>query len=721
MSRICIKQHDSTDCGVACLASVLAFYELGVPLAQIRKHTGTDKNGTTLLGLLQAAQKLGLDAKGIRCDWASLHKIPKPAIVHISFEKTADHYVVVYKVKRDTIVIMDPADGRMHKRSIKMFKSGWSGVAMLLFPNENFKNGNHRPSVMERFWYLLKPHRAILLQAFVGALVYTLLGFSTAIYIQKLTDFVWVGGNRNLLNLLSIVMIILLTLQILIVSFKDIYLIRTGQLIDLRLILGYYKHLLKLPQQFFDTMQVGEILSRINDAVKIRTFINTVALNLAVNSLIVLFSFALMFAVFWKLALLMLLIIPLYLSVYLITNCLNKKTERQLMEASATLESQLVESLSSIRTIKNFGLEGFANIQTEECFVKLLQKAYRSALNYVFSMNSTSMISALFTIILLWSGSGYVLNREITPGELFSFYAILGYFTGPVSGLIKANKEIQSALIAADRLFEIIDLEIEKIPANGSKSMNISGDILFRDVSFAYTGRPDLFTHLDLCIPEGKITALLGESGSGKSTIVHILQKLYPIQKGKISIGGVDLSCLDVLALRECMALVPQEIHLFSGSVVANIAVGDCQPDMERIIALCTTLGLMGFIEHLPDGFHTHLGENGALVSGGQKQRIAIARALYKDAPILVMDEATSSLDSRSEYTIHQALRTLQRQQKTILLITHRLSSVPLADTILVIQGGRVVEAGQHEQLYAKKGPYYHLWQRQLPPQELAV
>src|SRR5690606_24297815 len=232
------------------------------------------------------------------------------------------------------------------------------------------------------------------------------------------TDYVLVDGNLKLLNLLGVVMVVLLALQILVGIFKDVFLIKTGQLIDSRLILGYYKHLLKLPQQFFDTMRVGEIISRINDAVKIRAFINGVSLNLTVNVLILIFSFGLMFTYYWKLALIMLIVIPLYSLIYFVMNKLNKKTERKVMEQSAELESQLVESLNSVGTIKRFGLESFANAKTEVRFVGLLKTGYKSALNSIFSGTSTNFISQLFTVILLWTGSGFVIERQITPGEL---------------------------------------------------------------------------------------------------------------------------------------------------------------------------------------------------------------------------------------------------------------------------------------------------------------
>jgi len=715
MAKITIKQHDITDCGAACLASVSAHYNLQLPIASIRQYAGTDKKGTNVLGLIEAAEKLGFEAKGVRGELDSLFKIPKPAIAHIIVKEQLQHYVVIYEVTKSYIKIMDPGDGKIHKKTHKEFLKEWTGVLVLLLPKEEFTPTNEKVSVLKRFWFLLKPHKFVLLQALIGAVIYTLLGFSTSIYIQKITDYVLVGGNTKLLNLLSIIMLLLLVLQIIIGIFKDLFLIKSGQQIDARLILGYYKHLLKLPQQFFDTMRVGEIISRINDAVKIRAFINDVSLSLTVNILILFFSFGIMFMYYWKLALIMLLVIPLYLVVYLIINKLNKKTERKIMESSAELESQLVESLNSVGTIKRFGLESFANIKTETRFINLLHIGYKSALNSVFSGTSTTFIAQLFTIILLWSGSYFVIEREITPGELLSFYAIIGYFMNPVASLIGANKQIQNALIAADRLFEIMDLEREENTEKVVLKKEKIDDIEFKNVVFRYGTRVQVFTDFNLKIKKGNITAIVGESGSGKSTLISLLQNLYPIQKGGITIGDLDLKYIQHESLRELVSVVPQKIDLFAGNVIDNIAVGDFTPNMELIIDICKSIDILKFIESLPNGFNTYLGENGATLSGGQKQRIAIARALYKKPEVLVLDEATSSLDSTSENYIQKAIERLRQDNKTIIIIAHRLSTVINADEIVVLEKGKVLEQGNHKQLYAKKGHYYNLWQQQMP------
>jgi ATP-binding cassette, subfamily C, bacteriocin exporter len=710
-----IKQRDVTDCGAACLASIAAYHKLRIPVSRIRQLASTDKKGTNLLGIIEASTKLGFDAKGVRGNLDSLAKIPMPAIAHVVVNEVLQHYIVIYNVTPTSIQVMDPGDGNIHKYTLEEFKKLWTGILVLVWPNQNFKAGNNKVSVLFRFWSLVRPHKTAIFQALLGALVYTIIGLSTSIYVQKIVDYVLVDGNRNLLNLMSIVMILLLVIQIFISTAKSIFILRTGQLIDVQLILGYYKHILKLPQQFFDTMRVGEITSRINDAVKIRVFINDTLINIAVNFFIILMSFALMFTYYWKLACVILLIIPFYSIIYFITNKFNKKIERKLMENSADLGAQLVESLNSVSTIKGFGLENYTNLKTEFRFVTLLKAVYKSGINSILSSNASEFLSRIFTIILLWIGAGFVLDNQITPGELLSFYALIAYFTGPVSNLIGLDKSIQNAVIAADRLFEIMDLKGEENENKVKLTPDMIGDINMKNVSFRYGSRTKVFNGINLTIERGKVTALIGESGSGKSTLISLLQNLYPIQEGSITIGSYDLKYIENKSLRNIVSVVPQKIDLFSGNVVDNIAIGDHEPDMKRIISICSDLGILQFIDKLPQGFNTYLGENGASLSGGQKQRIAIARALYKDPAILILDEATSSLDSASERHVQYMINYLQSQEKTVILISHRLSTVLNADKIIVLSDGKVVEEGRHEELITKQMHYYNLWRQQFP------
>lgn len=708
-----IKQHDVKDCGAACLSSVAAYYGLNLPIAKIRQICHTDTRGTNVLGMIQGLNKMGFNAKGVKAGLDALSQIPLPAVAHVVIAGQLQHFVVIYKVEKISIQVMDPGYGNMQKYSFEDFSKIWTTVLILLEPNEYFEQRNEKTSVYGRFWKLIQPHKSVVFQALFGAIIYTVLGLSTSIYIEKITDYVIIDGNLRLLNLLSIGMIVLLLFQIFIGALKSVMVLETGQRIDKYLILGYYKHLLSLPQRFFDTMKVGEIISRVNDAVKIRTFINDVSVQIVVNVFIVIFSFALMFSYYWKLALVLALVIPLYFCVYWVTNKLNKKVERKLMEDAAELESHLVESLNSVRTIKQFGIETFSNNITDQRFSALLNTVFKSVMNSLYSGNSAEFLSRIFTIILLWVGSTYVVDRTITPGELFSFYALIGYFTGPVTELIGMNKIIQNAIIASDRLFEIMDLEREELTDKFDLKKEHVGDIIFSQISFSYGSRVDVFEDFNCVFKNGETTAIVGESGSGKTTIAGLMQNLYPVKKGKITIGQYDLNYISNHSLRHIVSVVPQQIDLFSGNVIDNIALGDDFPDMERILDVTKRLGILSFIEKLPNGFQTYLGENGALLSGGQKQRIAIARAIYKDPEILILDEATSSLDTESEQIIQHTLQEYKAVGKTMIVIAHRLSTIANADNILVLKEGKVVEQGTHAQLLAAPSIYKSMWDKQ--------
>ncbi|WP_192178721.1 peptidase domain-containing ABC transporter [Mesorhizobium amorphae] len=707
------KQRDITDCGAASLASVAAFYGYKLPLSRIRQYASTDRSGTTVLGLTEAAQKLGFIAKGVKGGFDSLYKIPKPAIAHVIVKEVLHHFVVIQAIDARWVIVMDPAYGEIRKLPHEEFKRQWTGVLVLLVPADTFKRREETTSPLARFARLLAPHRAVMAQALVGALVTTILTLSTAIYVQKIVDHVITAGNRNLLNLMSVAMLLILVAQILINFLRNRLVLQTGQKIDVHLILGYYTHILSLPQKFFDSMRMGEIVSRMNDAVKIRNFLNDVSINMFVDVLMILFSLGLMFIYSWKIALVVAVSIPLYLLVYWTINRLNRKRQRAIMENAADLEAQLVESLAAVSTIKTSGMESFANFKVETRFIKMLHSVYSSGLISIFGDNASNFLSTLFTIVLMWFGTTLALDQTITPGELLSCYTLLGYVTRPVASLIQTNRIVQDAFIAADRLFEIFDLEQETSGGDIDATKSNLGDIRLENVTFRYGAQPELFQDLSVTFRRGEMTAVVGESGSGKSTLAALLQNVYPHEGGRIQIGPFALQDLSTVSLRKAIAAVPQSVDVFSGSMIENIALGEFEPDIEKILQICDQLGLRELIDRWPGGLQTHLGENGVRLSGGEKQRLALARALYRDPEILILDEATSSLDSVAEAFVLRVIEDLRRDGKTIVVIAHRLSTIRGADTIVVLDKGRIVAEGRHGDLLTADGAYARLWRAQ--------
>jgi ABC-type bacteriocin/lantibiotic exporter with double-glycine peptidase domain len=712
-----IRQHDPTDCAAACLSSIAAHYGTRIPLPRIRDLACTDQRGTTVLGLVRAAETLGFLAKGVRGTYQSLAAVPKPVVAHLDLGGGLQHYVVLYAITPKYVVLMDPADGQVHRVPPDDFRARWTGVLVLAVPAEGFAPLRRVGSGVRRLYSLLVPHRTILVQSLVGAGFHTMLGLSTAVYVQQLVDRAVPDGNRSLVNLMGVAMLAVLAVQLTLAWSRDRITLATGQKIDAALILAYHRRLLELPQRFFDTRRIGEITSRLGDAVKIRSFINDVALDLAISAGVVVLSLALMLTYSRSLALVAFAAMPLYALIYRISDHLNRSTQREVMERAADVEAELVEGLQAAATIRSFGAESWAALRVEVRLVRMLRAVYRSGINSIGATTALTAVSRMVTIALLWIGAGLVISRALTLGELMSFYALSGYLTGPVVALVAANRSIQDALIAADRLFEIMDLDREEAEPGPALLESIRGDIRFEGVTFRYGVRPPIFTDLSLTIRDGQMTAIVGESGSGKTTIAALLQRLYPLETGRLTIGGRDLRHFSRSSLRRRIGVVPQQVRLLPTTVAANIALGEPEPDLERMLELCDQLGVTAFVDRLPAGFRTALGAEGASLSGGERQRLAIARALYRDPQIVIFDEATSSLDPASEGYVRDAVERIRRAGKTIVMISHRLTSIMDADRIVVLGGGSVLEQGSHGELLERAGPYRDLWSSQHPPE----
>lgn len=493
----------------------------------------------------------------------------------------------------------------------------------------------------------------------------TVLSLAGAIYLGRIVDPVIPDGNQALLNLMALGMLAVLVFRIVLGVFQSLIMLRVGQALNATLLLGYYRHLLSLPQQFFDTMRVGEMLSRMGDAVRIQAFINSGVLNLALSALVMLFSFWAMFFFAWQLAVLSAAMAAGYAILYWVVNRINRFFERRQMESGAELEAHLVESLNAASMMRQFRLEWLANLRTENRLVELLKLGWRSAMAGLWTGNAGAVLSQCYAIGLLWMGAGLALAAELTPGKLMTCYALSGHLVGPIQTLLGMNQTIQSALIAADRLFEIMDLEAEADGGEVELPAGQLGDIRLEKVTFKYPGRTETLREVSLTIPVGKITAIIGESGSGKSTFLALLQRLYPLDSGKIYFGETDIRFIRAASLRRHIAAVSQKMNLLAGTIAENIAPGEFPPNLPKVERICRELSLAAFIDALPKGYDTLLNENATNLSGRQRQRIAIARALYADASILLLDEPTASLDAEAEEKLTAVIRRLRKEGKT--------------------------------------------------------
>ena len=382
------------------------------------------------------------------------------------------------------------------------------------------------------------------------------------------------------------------------------------------------------------------------------------------------------------------------------------------MERSADLQAQLVELLDLIGTIRRFGIEDFTNVKTENRFIAMLRSIFAAAKGGLYVSGGIQIVEQSMVIAILWIGSSQVIDQNITPGTLMMFYSLVGHVTTPISSLISSNSTIQEALIVSDRLFQIMDLE----QINNDKitlSTDMIGDICFDNVTFRYGSRKFVFDNFNLTIQKGRTTAVVGESDSGKTTLISLLQNIYPIQRGEIKIGDYDIGRIANKSLREKVCVVPQQLELFAGTVIENIVLGVTNPDMQRVVEVIKKLGLENFIDDLPQGLDTRIGEYGASLSGGKRQRLAIVHAVYCNPEIILFDEATSSLDTLAEKYVKQVIKQLASEGKMIVIIAHRLGTVHDADTIVTLSHGKIVEMGTHVELLAKGGVCSSLWNEQ--------
>lgn len=673
--------------------------------------------GTSALGIIQAAEKLGFSAKGVKANKPEdiFGEIPLPAIAHVVIDKSMLHYVVIHKISEKEIVVADPAKGIVKYKPSDFFNS-WTGILLIMTPTADFKKGNEVKGVFTRFFDFLKPQKGLLLNIFLVSLLITAFGIIGSFYFKFLLDDIVPNNLRESLTVFSIGFILLAVFKVITEAFRTQLLIHLGQRLDIPLMLGYYDHVVNLPMNFFGTREVGEIISRFNDASKIRQAISGVALTMMIDVIMVLVGG---FILYYQSSLLFgITIVPLILYgiIVFIFKSNIEKVNRETMEGNAKLTSYLVESLNGIETIKAFNAEREVNLETEKRFIKFIKAIFKNEYINNIQVSLKSLVKGIFAIVILWIGTVQVLNGKISFGELLTFNALLVYFLNPIENIINLQPTLQTAVVAAERLSEILDLSLEKAEDEHKKinPNSLNGKIEFKNIDFRYGTRQLILKNINMTINKGERVALVGESGSGKTTIAKLLLNFYQCEKGEIIVNDYNLLDINVEALRDKIAYISQETFLFNGTIIENLMLGNPYLTYEEIIEACKKAQIHDFINSLPLRYNTLVEENGSNFSGGQKQRLSIARAILRKPEILIMDEATSNLDSITEKAIEKTIHEFSEGMITI-IIAHRLSTIMRCDNIYILEKGEIKEQGSHKELLEKQGRYYELWKEQLP------
>jgi ATP-binding cassette subfamily B protein len=723
----CIKQHDITDCGAACLATISKQYGFRTTITRIREVAGTDKQGTNAFGIIKAAEQLGFSAKGVKGDkTAFFSDFPLPCIAHVIVDGSLLHYVVIHKISKKEVVIADPGRGIVKLTPEEFFgekaddgkapKYQWSGVLILMVPTQTFEKGDETKGLFQRFFHLLLPQKKLLLHVFVASMLLTILvlGILGSFYFKVLIDDILTAGLLKTLHVLSVGIILLNIFKVLLSAFRSHLLLYLSQKLDIALLLGYYKHVLELPMNFFGTRKVGEIISRFNDATKVRDAISGATLTIMIDTIMVIVGGAILYSQNGYMFGVTLVVVVLYLVIVLSFNKWYKKLNQAQMENNAQLTSYMVESLNGIQTVKAYNAERKVNLETETKFIRLLRSIFK--LSWVNNLQGSlvGFVELTGGIVILWVGAYHVIKGNISIGQLITYNSLLAYFLDPVKNLINLQPQMQTAIVAADRLGEILDLETEKTGYEEKKLSpdSLKGDINLKNVTFRYGTRRPVLEHITMHIKQGERIALVGESGSGKTTLSKLLLNLYSPEEGEVLINNNNIKDIKLEALREKIAYIPQETFLFSGSIMDNLTLGLDDVKVEEVIEACKKAQAHEFINDLPLRYETRLEENGSNLSGGQRQRLAIARAILKKPDILILDEATSNLDSITERAIESTIEEYSKGMTTI-IIAHRLSTIKRCDMIYVMGNGKIVEYGNHEQLINYQGKYSMLWGQQ--------
>jgi len=706
----CVRQTDITDCGAACLATVAHTHGLKIPLALIRQYAGTDTRGTNILGLVEAAQRLGFEARGVRGSVEALTQVPLPCIAHV-VQAGLLHFVTILRVTARAVTVADPACGIV-RHPIDRFKSIWSGVLVLLVPTRTFQRVDACSGRRRGLLLLLRQNRFLLFEILLATVFLTLLGLATSLYLQVILDRVLVSRDRSLLGWLSAGLVVLVLIRASFGAVRGTLLAYVSRAVDLSLMLGYYRRILDMPLQFFETRASGEILSRLADAVKVRTMICGSTLTLLVDTATIVAGFAVLLCFNGRLALSVFPVVPLMASTLYAVSRPMRRAQRSALELAAELQSRLVESIAGIATIKAFRAEKKEGHKAEAGLVCLLRETFGATLWGVTSGLSGEIVASLTIVSLLWSAGWMVMAGELTVGQLVACYSILLYLLQPVGRLADLNQQVQDAWIAAERLFEILDLQPEGAESSGKLVLthDLQGRVELQEVGFRYGTRDPVLREITFTIPPRSLLALVGASGSGKSTLARLLLRFHDPQAGQVSIDGHDLRDLNLQSLRSQIGYVDQDAFFFSGTIEENLMLGTQGRDADAAFRAVCAVGLEDFVLRLPQRLGTRIGERGLTLSAGQRQRLALARVLVSDPPILVLDEATSHLDADAERHILCLLQKL-KQRKTIVMIGHRLGLARHADRIALLSGGRILEQGTHEELLDARGAYWSLWQ----------
>lgn len=699
--RTFVPQIDMRDCGVAALASVAKYYGSDYSLAHLRELAKTNKEGTTALGLVEAAKKIGFETRAIKAEMSlfEMEDVPYPFIAHVNKDGKLQHYYVIYKSTKDYLIIGDPDPSvKVTKMTKERFEKEWTGVTLFMGPEPSYKPHKDKKNGLWDFLPLIFKQRSLIANIVFASLLVTLINILGSYYLQGILDEYVPNQMKSTLGIISIGLVVTYVLQQMMTFARDYLLTILSQRFTIDVILSYIRHIFELPMSFFATRRTGEVISRFSDANSIIDALASTILSLFLDFSIVIIVGGVLLIQNSNLFKLVLCSVPIYT---LIVFAFMKPFERMnhdVMQSNAMVNSAIIEDINGIETIKSLTSEEVCYQKIDGEFIDYLDNSFRLSKLSILQTSLKQGAQLILNVLILWTGAQLVMGNTISIGQLITFNMLLSYFTNPLENIINLQTKLQSAKVANTRLNEVYLIESEFGQSDDTYQEGIAdGDITVTDLSYKYGFGRDTLTDVSLTIRQGEKISFVGVSGSGKTTLAKMLVNFYQPYKGHIDFNGQNISRIDKKTLRQHINYLPQQSYIFSGSVLENLTLGAARGITQAdILKACEIAEIRQDIENMPMGFQTELSD-GAGLSGGQKQRIALARALLTKSPVLILDEATSGLDVLTEKQVIDNLLALK--DKTIIFVAHRLSIAERTDRIVVIDHGRVVETGSHQDL----------------------
>ncbi len=700
-------QNDATDCGAACLHIILKYYKKNISIGYLRDLANVSKDGSNISSILKAARLLGLDGSGVKTNYDGLNNVNMPSIAHWQ----GYHWIVIFEKNPEYVIVSDPAIGR--RKILKDdFIEGWTGIIIEIFKTPKLDGLKSHKTSIQRFSPYFTNNKKILFEIFIASVIISVLGMISPIFTQALIDNVLINKNYSILNLMLIGMISLSIFSSIIDVLRNMLVTYLSMKIDAEMILNFYSHILSLPTKYFENRRAGDTISKFAENTKIRHFLTSQSIGTLLN-IIMLFTYFTFMSYFSPKLTLMVFpsIFILVLSTYIISPILRKK-DNDIYLKSGDYSSFMIESVTAIQSIKQVAGELKNRWKWEDLFNSLSNKEYEGSLLGLNFNSATSFINLIISTVFFYYASTLVMSYEITIGQMLAFNGILGSFMGAFMGIIHTWDSFQSVIVSINRLNDVFDSKPEE-PDDKALMPPIKGNIVFENVSFTYGNKKPVIKNINLVVEAGQMVAIVGKSGCGKTTLMKLLLKVYPITEGSIKIDGYDINDVSAMSIRKQAGIVMQDSFLFSGTIRNNITCDNQSISSETLEKVIKISGVDLFLSKLEKGSDTMLIEKGKNISGGQRQRVSIARALINNPRILIFDEATSALDTESEKIIQENIKYIVKN-RTSFVIAHRLSTIRNADKIIVMDKGEIVEIGDHDTLMNNQGLYYYLNSQQL-------